>query len=145
MSNFSAFLHPVAAEDREVLVSHRFIRRDDMGNPVLDEAGKPVPMPFKIRALTQEENDQITREATRQVKWKGQTVDKLDSADFARRMVVEATVVPDFRSTEVCSAYGVLDPLMVPGKMLLSGEFSRLLQAITELSGFDTVEDQVKN
>lgn len=72
-------------------------------------------------------------------------VEQLDSTDFSRRMVVAATVEPDFRAKELCDAYGVLDPLMVPGKMLLSGEYAKLLRAITELSGFEDMEDEVKN
>ena len=134
MSKLSIFLHPVAvSEEKEIVISKRF--QDEKGNPV----------PFKIRALTQEENDTITKQATRRAKVNGQMVEQLDSTDFSRRMVVAATVEPDFRAKELCDAYGVLDPLMVPGKMLLSGEYAKLLRAITELSGFEDMEDEVKN
>lgn len=136
MSKLSAFLHPVTAqEEKEVVISKRFV--DGQGNPV----------PFRIRALTQEENDRITKQATRQVKVNGQIVERLDNVDFSRRMVVAATVEPDFSSKEMCDAYGVLDPLLVPGKMLLSGEYGRLMAEITQLSGFgdDTAEDEAKN
>ncbi len=134
MSKLSTFLHPVAvSEEKEIVISKRF--QDEKGNPV----------PFKIRALTQEENDTITKQATRRAKVNGQMVEQLDSTDFSRRMVVAATVEPDFRAKELCDAYGVLDPLMVPGKMLLSGEYAKLLRAITELSGFEDMEDEVKN
>ena len=81
MSKLSAFLHPVTtSEEKEVVISNRF----------QDESGQPVP--FKIRALTQEENDAITRQATRRRKEGGQTIEQLDSVDFTRRMVVAATV-----------------------------------------------------
>lgn len=135
MSKLSTFLHPaVADETRDVVISKRF----------LDEQGNPIP--FRIRAVTQEENDAITRKSTRQTKVGGQMVEKLDSTQFARRMAVAATVEPDFSSKELCDAYGTMDPLEVPGKMLLSGEFSRLLREIMALSGFDEdVEEQVKN
>ena len=134
MSKLSTFLHPVAvSEEKEIVISKRF--QDEKGNPV----------PFKIRALTQEENDTITKQATRRAKVNGQMVEQLDSTDFSRRMVVAATVEPDFRAKELCDAYGVLDPLMVPGKMLLSGEYAKLLRAITELTGFEDMEDEVKN
>ena len=134
MSKLSTFLHPVAvSEEKEIVISKRF--QDEKGNPV----------PFKIRALTQEENDTITKQATRRAKVNGQMVEQLDSTDFSRRMVVAATVEPDFRAKELCDAYGVLDPLLVPGKMLLSGEYAKLLRAITELSGFEDMEDEVKN
>ena len=134
MSKLSAFLHPVAVqEEKEIVISARF----------QDEKGEPVP--FKIRALTQEENDRITKQATRQIKVNGQPLDKLDSGDYSRRVIVAATVEPDFQSKEMCDAYGVLDPLQVPGKMLLAGEFSKLARAIAELSGFSSMEDDLKN
>lgn len=134
MSKLSAFLHPVVEnKEKEVVISNRF----------LDEKGNPIP--FKIRAITQEENDAILKLATRRVKENGQTVEKLDNVDFSRRMVVAATVFPDFKEKELCDAYGVMDPLLVPGKMLLSGEYSRLMREITTLSGFDTLEEEIKN
>ena len=134
MSKLSAFLNPVKTDlEKEVVVSDRF-----------QEGGKPVP--FKIRALTQEENDRITKQATRQVKINGQTVEKLDNADYARRIILAATVEPDFQSKEMCDAYGVLDPLQVPGKMLLSGEYRKLMDAILDLSGFgEPLEKKKKN
>lgn len=135
MSKLSAFLNPVTTrEEKEVVISKRF----------LDEQGNPVP--FKIRALTQEENDTLTKQATRQVKMNGQPLEKLDNTDYTRRVIVAATVEPDFQSKEMCDAYGVLDPLLVPGKMLLSGEYARLGREIMALSGFEqTLEDEVKN
>lgn len=134
MSKLSAFLHPVTTqEEKEVVISNRF--QDENGNPV----------PFKIRALAQEENDQITKQATRQIRVNGQPVEKVDSADYTRRMIVAATVEPDFRSKELCDAYGTLDPLLVPGKMLFSGEYAALGRAIMSLSGFNSVEEDLKN
>ena len=134
MSKLSAFLHPdVENREKEVVISKRF----------LDEKGNPIP--FKIRAITQEENDAILKLATRRAKENGQTVEKLDNVDFSRRMVVTATVFPDFKEKELCDAYGVMDPLLVPGKMLLSGEYSRLMREISALSGFDELEEEVKN
>lgn len=136
MSKLSAFLKPaVAAEEKEIEISRRF----------LDEKGEPAR--FKIRAISQEENERITKSATRTVKVNGQPVERLDPADFSRRMVVAGTVEPDFSAREMCDAYGVMDPLAVPGKMLLSGEFSALLAGITALSGFDVggLGDEAKN
>ena len=134
MSKLSAFLHPVSTkEEKEVIISNRFV----------DEKGAVVP--FKIRAITQEENDEMIKKSTRRVKENGQTVERLDNVEFSRRMVVAATVDPDFTSKEMCEAYGVIDPTMVPGKMLLSGEYAKLMKEISALSGFDSVEDELKN
>lgn len=135
MSALSAFLHPsVTREEKEVIISKRFLGED----------GKPVP--FKIRSLTQEENAAIIKAATRQKKVDGQWQDSIDANELSARTVVEATVFPDFRSAELCETYGTKDPVQVPGKMLLAGEFSRLIGAVSKLSGFDkSLDEEAKN
>lgn len=133
MSKISVFLHPAAAAEKEVVISDRF--KDEKGNVV----------PFKIKAITQEENDLISKKATKSYKENGQRYEYLDSVDYCRRLVVASTVDPDFRDKELCEGYGVLDPLQVPGKMLFSGEYSKLLQEIKAISGFDDLEEEAKN
>lgn len=133
MSKISVFLHPAAATEKEVVISDRF--KDEDGNVV----------PFKIKAITQEENDLISKKATKSYKENGQRYEYLDSVDYCRRLVVASTVDPDFRDKELCEGYGVLDPLQVPGKMLFSGEYAKLLQEIKALSGFDDLEEEAKN
>lgn len=136
MSNLSAFLHPVTVqEEKEIVISRRF----------LDEDGSPAK--FKIRSITQDEADALLKQSTRTVKKRDGSLERtVDDQDFNRRLIVAATLVPDFRSTELCGAYGVMDPLMVPGKMLFSGEFSNLLREILDLSGLGgSVEDEAKN
>ena len=136
MSNLSAFLKPAyLREEKEIVISKRF----------LDEQGNPAP--FKIRSVSQEENEQITRASKRQRKVNGMVQEYLDSIEYGRRLVVTGTVMPDFRAKEMCETYGTLDPMQVPGKMLTAGEFSALMTAISELSGFDAEapEDEAKN
>ena len=133
MSTLSAFLKPVKTTiEKEVVISDRFVGDD----------GKPVP--FKVRAISQEENDALVRAATKTRNENGQRV---DSVEYAQRLIVAATVSPDFRAKDICEAYGVVSPMMVPGKMLLSGEYNRLMKAITELSEFDEAaqDEDVKN
>jgi len=133
--NLNAFLHPVQGDEtKEVIVSTRFCGED----------GKPAP--FRIRALTQEENAQISKQCMRTVKFGNRGEKELDPVAYTNRLVVAATVEPDFSSEAMCKAYGTMDPLEVPGKMLLAGEYKRLTDAIMELSRFnDDLEDAVKN
>ena len=135
MSKLSAFLHPVTSdEEKEIVISKRFV----------DEKGDPIP--FKIRAITQAENDQIIKASKRSVKVNGVMQEKLDTTEMSRRLVVEGTVYPDFRDSELCNGYGTMNPYEVPGKMLLAGEYSNLLAEINKLSGFDVdVEEEAKN
>lgn len=134
MSSLSAFLNPVSVQEtREIVISKRFVGED----------GKPVP--FRIRSLTQEENEALRKRSRKTRRVNGQNQEYLDSAEFSARMIVAATVEPDFSSKELCDAYGVLDPLMVPGKMLLAGEYAALMSAITDLCGFSDTEEELKN
>lgn len=136
MSKLSAFLQPVKTHiEKEVLISDRFVDSD--GNPV----------PFKIKALTQEENDQIVRAATKVETKNGQRTEHLDAVDYARRVIVAATIEPNFAAKEMCEAYGVVSPYLVPGKMLLSGEYNRLMRAITDLAELEEsgTNEEIKN
>lgn len=134
-----AFLNPVQqTEEKDVVISDRFKDRD----------GKVVP--FRIRAISQEEIEDITRRSRKVKIVKGQQIESVDPIEVSNRIVVAATVNPPFANKELCDNYGVLDPLMVPGKMLHAGEFNRLIDEISALSGYkeDTglqLENEVKN
>lgn len=135
MSNLSAFLNPASPlEKKEIVISKRFRKEDG------------TPAPFIIRPISQEENDELIRKSTRRARVNGQLTEVLDSTAYGRRVVVAATVEPSFISEEMCKAYGTMDPLEVPGKMLLVGEYGKLSQAIMALSGLDDdPEEQAKN
>lgn len=121
MADLYAFLHPVKPEDvtEDVVISDRF--KDQNGNVV----------PFKIKALTKGKVEQLAR----QCRVKNKSKDFDTNVELGTRMIVEATVYPDFTSSELCEAYGTLDPLEVVSKMLLYGEANKLAAAISKLSG----------
>lgn len=122
MSKLYAFLHPkTEGLAKDIVVSDRFA--DEEGNV----------QPFSIKALTQEDNDRITRLSMKKTS-KGE--EELDSVEYSRRLVIEGTTFPDFRNQELAVQYGTMDPLEVPGKMLLGGEFKILMKEIMVLSGF---------
>ena len=136
MSNLSAFLNPVETKtEKEIIISDRFQNEDG------------TPAAFKIRALSQAENDAIIKQCRRTRKVNGQVQEYQDATEISRRIMVAATVFPDFSSNDMCEAYGTLNPLEVPTLMLYSGEYARLMTAIMELSGFEdgTEEEEAKN
>lgn len=136
MSKLYSFLYPIRdKETKDVFVSERF--KDEKGEPIL----------FKIRALSQEENDAITRKSNKNRKVNGSVQTQLDTLEYGRRLIVAATVFPDFSSEELCEQCGTLNPLEVPGKVLLAGEYSRLLGDIVDFCGFgaDEIEEAAKN
>lgn len=130
MATLSAFLHPVSAnQEKEVIISTRF--QDEQGNPV----------PFVIRALSQEENERMVKQCTRRVKERGQTVDFFDKTAYSHQLILQSVKSPDFTQKDICDFYGVVDPALVPGKMLLTGEYNRLLDEIMDISGFQSPEE----
>ena len=139
MGVLDAFLHPIAVEEtKKVEISKRFVGED----------GKPVP--FEIKTIPQGENSQLIKKFTRRKLVNGSTTEIFDTAGYTNALIVECTVQPDFQDSRMCEAYGVLDPMMVPGKMLLSGEYSALVGEIMRLNGFDADsllrdEEEAKN
>lgn len=139
MGVLDAFLHPIAVEEtKKVEVSKRFVGED----------GKPVP--FEIKTIPQGENSQLIKKFTRRKLVNGSTTEIFDTTGYTNALIVECTVQPDFQDSRMCEAYGVLDPMLVPGKMLLSGEYSALVGEIMRLNGFDADsllkdEEEAKN
>jgi hypothetical protein len=138
MGEFSAFMRPAAGATAEsVVVSERFLGED----------GKPAP--FTIHGILQEENDALIKASTRTLKGKsGRAAEKLDTALYQKRLVAACVSDPDFASAKMCESYGAVDPLDVPGKMLLAGEFAKLLDAIMRANAFDdpqALAEEAKN
>lgn len=127
MGVLQAFLHPVAVEDtKQVIVSKRFVGED----------GKPVP--FEIRAISQEQNNRLMKAHTRSKVVNGQRVELFDNPGYTNALIIACTVQPDFEAEEMCKAYGCIDPAGVPEKMLRAGEYSALVQEILAFNGFDS-------
>lgn len=138
MDNLQAFLNPVAVDEtKEVVISKRFVDKD----------GKPIP--FKIKTIMQEENERISRKCRKVETVRGQRVESMDSQKYNRALIVACTVEPDFRNADLCKAYGTVDPLDLPGKMLTVGEANNLAREILDLNGFsdeaEQLEDEAKN
>jgi hypothetical protein len=138
MDNLQAFLNPVSADEvKEVVISKRFVDKD----------GKPVP--FRIKTIMQEENERLTRKCRKVETIRGQRVESMDNQKYNRALIVACTVEPDFRNADLCKAYGTVDPLDLPGKMLTVGEANNLAREILDLNGFsdeaEQLEDEAKN
>lgn len=141
MGDIKGFMIPLVTEEtKDVIISKRF--KDKDGNP----------LPFKIRALTQDENDAIRKQSSKPIRKNGMTIGQdVDSDQYGKRLVVKSVVEPNFADKDLCTYYGTMDPLDVPGKMLLAGEYAKLVRAINELNDFVTddnledAEEEAKN
>lgn len=135
MGDIKAFLQPpVMDETKEVIVSKRFKGED----------GKPVP--FVIRVIDQETNSKLLKRATKTEKSNGRASKVTDNVLYAKLLLAACVVSPNFKDAELCDYYKTKDPLDVPGRMLSSGEYSRLVREINQLNEFaDTEEEYEEN
>lgn len=127
-NNLQAFLNPVTPENEEIVISKRF--KDEKGNPI----------PFIIRPITQEENSALLRKFTRRGK---DGKEEFQSAEYSAQLAAETVVYPDLKNAELQKAYGVIGERKLLQKMLLVGEYNRLLEAAQRISGMDVDDDEL--
>ncbi|WIV11376.1 phage portal protein [Proteiniborus sp. MB09-C3] len=132
MSSLKAFLNPIEVENKEIIVSNRFM-----------EEGKPVP--FTIKPITQKENEQFIKKYTKKDK-KG--VETFNKTEYVQALTASAVVFPDLTNSELQKIYGLGEAECLKN-MLLIGEYALLAQEVQTLSGldYDINEDieEVKN
>lgn len=128
MSEFSAFFAQNAATDiiEEVIISDRFKGGD----------GKPIP--WKLRTLTEADNESIRKSVTKRVKVKGnQYAQETDQTEYLAKLAVSSVVYPSLKDVELQNSYGVMGAEELLRKMLLAGEYIALIQKVTEINKFD--------
>jgi hypothetical protein len=135
MNSLAAFLHPAKVENKKVVISNRFV-----------ENGKPVE--WEIRAISEKENGSLERKCTKVDRKTG--VQQLDRVAFGHALAAAGVVFPDLNNAELQKAYGTLGAENVLEKMLTVGEFAKLTEEVSKLSGLDTDDineqiDEVKN
>ena len=131
MASLKAFLNPITPEEKEVIVSVRF-----------QEDGNPVP--FRIRALTQKENEQLVKKHTRVDKKTGNEI--FNRINYNHDMVASAVVFPDLTDAQLQKAYNVAGEIELLKNMLLIGEFVTLAAEVQELSGLDKdINDDIED
>ena len=140
MSSLSMFFAQNAAADatEEYVVSKRF--KDTEGHPI----------PWKLRSMTEDENQECRKAATRKVKGKnGVYTQDIDPNEYMVKLMSSSVVYPDLKDAELQRSYGVLGAESLLRKMLLPGEFAALGERVQSLNGFDQdmneLVDEVKN
>lgn len=137
MSLSAFFAQNVASEIvEEVVVSNRF-----------KENEKPIP--WRLRSMTEDENEAIRKSCQRKVKDKGIVSYETNTDEYMAKLVVASVVFPDLKDAELQKSYGVMGADQLLRKMLLPGEYATLVQKVQEINGFDKdindLADEVKN
>lgn len=136
MSKFDAFMAGNAEpiENKKVIISERF--KDKDGNPI----------PFEIRAITSEENDDLQRASYVNVPVPGkrnQFTREMDQIKYADKMVAASVVYPELDNAELQDSYGVKTPEALLSKMLYVGEYNKLAEEIANLSNIEGLAEIV--
>ena len=114
MGNLGAYLRPIPAGKTKVIFLENF--KDEKGNKI----------PFVVKVITPKENEMIVKRNT----IKG----KLNSTTYGNELIVTCLETPNLKDTELCSFYGVMDPMEVPSLMFTIGEKQVVMDAITEIN-----------
>ena len=114
MGNLGAYLRPIPAGKTKEIFLENF--KDEKGNKI----------PNVVKAITPKENEMIEKRNT----IKG----KLNSTTYGNELIVTCLETPNLKDTELCSFYGVMDPMEVPSLMFTIGEKQVVMNAITEIN-----------
>lgn len=114
MGNLGAYLRPIPAGKTKEIFLENF--KDETGNKI----------PFVVKTITPKENEMIVKRNT----IKG----KLNSTTYGNELIVTCLETPNLKDTELCSFYGVMDPMEVPSLMFTIGEKQIVMDAITEIN-----------
>jgi len=113
-----------------------------------DAEGKAIP--WKLRTVTEAENEEIRKSATKTVKGKnGMKVPETNAAEYVGKLATSSVIFPNLKDAELQKSYNVLGAEALLKKMLLSGEYAALVQKVEELNGYDRdineVVEEIKN
>lgn len=126
--------NPVDTITEDVVVSKRI--KDTQGNL----------LKFTIKPMLNEQYLEYQNQCT--IPKRHGKVD-FDAKKFNRLLILNHTVSPNFRSTELIQQAGCSTPEQLLNKFLLAGEIQVLAEHIREISGFadsiDDLVDEVKN
>ena len=136
MSKYTAFMAGAVEkiENKKVVVSNRF----------KDENGKPIP--FEIKALSADENDELQRRCMISIPvpgQRGQYTRELDQIKYTAMLLTESVVYPDLNEAALQDSYGVRGGEALLRKMLYTGEYNLLAQEVMALSKVEALADLV--
>lgn len=126
--SLKAFLNPVKAGKKEIEISKRFVNED----------GRPEK--WIIKPISEEENDEI-RKASADLN--GDIDQTSRNTQYMYELCAACTVYPNLKDKELQDTYGAMGESELLKKMLLPGEYTRLVLEVTKINDFDTKFDKL--
>lgn len=137
--NLEAFMIEEKEEIIEYKVSKRFVDK---------ETGEVIP--WKIRVMTAEENQNIRRDCYIKTQIPGkrnQFTRDFDSNKYLALAAEQCVIDPDLQNVKLQDFYKVKSVRELLGKMLRPGEYDDLMEKIQEINGYSLEEkvEEAKN
>lgn len=99
-----------------------------------------------LKALRDDEIEAIQEQCTHTMRdRRGRVTREFDSQKFARRLIVAASVKPNWGAPELMRKFEASTPDQVVRRLLLAGEIDMLSDAILDLSGYEEGIEELKN
>lgn len=99
-----------------------------------------VPVPWKLKVLSQKEMDAITKACTRRIidEKTGQERYETNREDLSRELLENCVIYPNLKDAALQDSYGVMGASALAEAMLLPGEFTKLINCIMQAQGVDS-------
>ncbi len=133
MTNLTAFLsqNKIKQENIKFVASNNFI--DENKNPI----------EWEIRAISQNEADELRKSCTKRVKIAGKGyINETDTDLYMSKVAAACTVFPDLKNKELQDSYKVMGDDQLLKAMLSLGEYTTYIQKISDINGFDISLDE---
>lgn len=105
---------------------------------------------WHFRAISEEKNNELRKATTKKIKIGNKIQETADSDAYLYKLAAETVVYPNLKSAELQQSWGALGAEDLIKKMLLPGEFGKLISIVQEVNGFDPesfqeMMEEVKN
>lgn len=109
-----------------------------------------VPVKWQFRAISEERNAELRKSCQKRVKVGNRIQVETDVDEYLYKLVAETVVFPNLKDAALQESWGVKGTTALLKKMLLPGEFGRVVQIVREVNGFDAeafqeLIDEAKN
>lgn len=107
--------------------------------------GKPVPVEWEIRPVTNAKDEQLRKDSTEWVKTgkRGQRQPEMDVDKYAAKVCVASTIFPDLNDAALQDDYGVKSAEDLIKAMLTPGEYNMYKQKVLEVNGYNSDMDEL--
>lgn len=107
---------------------------------------KRLDVVVTVKALRDDEIEALQEQCTRTTRdRRGRVSREFDSQKFARRLIVAASVKPNWGAPELMRKFEASTPDQVVRRLLLAGEIDMLSDVILDLSGYEEGIEELKN